>query len=706
MGSDAVRAFVASPLASDLHVVPPAPRAPHGGHAGPEVLQQAQKGATGSSATNHGTLALGAGVAVAVGAMVRGHRTAKRGKKARDSSRATVTATATATATAVGAWSKGFVSAGQVAQSPPSSTDKPKETTAGPVSSAAEVKAADTGSVPLSFEAGRSKQETGQDRVFHWLGRGPAHGSDLFESLHRHFPNALPGSVVHLRSKGILQGEFGFTPSNTLLGTSFCPDEINHQNVDLATLARNHWGRVFPMGGIGGAPYVGETGFVAFSSHVAKDGNIIVIFGPHVGISEKGEVGKYLRDGQSKHSSACGAVIGAYNACMCGGVDVGKGNDFSEYDMQMDEIIAEFASHAAAISKSENVMASCAYHAWEMVKDRMLKIVNTKFGSGKLVLIGGIQINMPYPANEDYFLPLMFEMRQEGQASKDLMHYLSDVSTQQDLKRAPWAAHTAQTETFAWLSWSPPVASPVCKAMQTYFPGALPGQAVHQRTLRIVERYGFEEKNTIFGTSLCPDEINNESFGLPVLMQEYWGEVFPMGGISGAPFAGKTGFKAFSSHVAENGHIVVLFGPHVAISASGEVGYCLRSGQHGESTACGAVIGAYKACCQGWSPGAATAGAYDRQMDWIKQQIAPHARAIGTSANPYAALAYQSYEMVKDKIFSVVNNDFGSGYLCLVGGIQINLPDGMDDHFLPCTFELRRAGDCPIDLLSELKDVS
>eukprot|EP00401_Gymnodinium_catenatum_P037450 CAMPEP_0117485922 /NCGR_PEP_ID=MMETSP0784-20121206/15212_1 /TAXON_ID=39447 /ORGANISM="" /LENGTH=701 /DNA_ID=CAMNT_0005280519 /DNA_START=74 /DNA_END=2176 /DNA_ORIENTATION=- len=701
MTHDAVRAFLASPLASDLHDVPSALTARHGGHAVPEVFQQAHTGAICPSC-NRGTLAVG--VVAMVGAMVRGHQAAKRGKKARDSARATVTATMTT----IGAWSKGFIPSGQAVKSPTSPVekpketavgsvsfvDKPKETVVGSVSSVAETKETVVCSVPLSFETRRHKQETGQDRVFHWLGRGPAPGSALFESLHKHFPNALPGSAMHLRSTRVLQDEFGFFPSNTLLGTSFCPDEINNQNVDLTTLARKHWGRVFPMGGIGGAPYVGETGFVAFSSHVAKDGNIVVIFGPHVGISEKGEVGAYLRDGQSKHSSACGAVIGAYKACMCGGVDVGKGNEFSEYDMQMDEIKAEFAPHAAAISQAENVMASCAYQAWEMVKDRMLKIVNTKFGSGKLVLIGGIQINMPYPTNEDYFLPMMFEMRQEGQSSKDLMHYLADFSTQQDLKRAPWAAYTAQAETFAWLSWSPSRESPVYRALQTYFPGALPGQAVHQRTLRIFGRYGFEDKNTIFGTSLCPDEINNESFGLPVLMQEFWGEVFPMGGISGAPFAGKTGFKAFSSHVAEDGNIIVLFGPHVAISATGEVGYCHRSGQDKQSTACGAVIGAYKACRQGWSPSAATAGAYDRQMDWIKQQIAPHARAIATSENPYAALAYQSYEMVKDKIFSVVNNDFGSGYLCLVGGIQINLPDGMDDHFLPCTFELRRAGDC------------
>mmetsp|Transcript_98679 Transcript_98679/g.254943 ORF Transcript_98679/g.254943 Transcript_98679/m.254943 type:complete len:301 (+) Transcript_98679:1-903(+) len=300
---------------------------------------------------------------------------------------------------------------------------------------------------------------------------------------------------------------------------------------------------------------------------------------------------------------------------------------------------------------------------------------------------------------------MMFEVRQEGQPTLDLMQFFFDSSTQQDLKVSPWASTSAQREVFTWLSWSPPAFSPVFLSMQRYFPGALPGRAAHERSLKIAERFGFTADNTILGTSVCPDEINNESLDLPVLMQDHWGEVFPMGGISGAPFAGKTGFKAFSSHVAENGNIMIVFGPHVAISESGEVGMCLRKGQTDESTACGAVIGAYKAAMAG-DTGSAVAGAYDMQMDWIKRQIAPHVKGIARAENPMAALAHQSYSMVRDKIYDVVNNDFGSGYLCLIGGIHINLPPPMEDHFLPCTFEMRRAGDETLDLLLDMKEFS
>merc|ERR1719401_1057231 len=101
-----------------------------------------------------------------------------------------------------------------------------------------------------------------------------------------------------------------------------------------------------------------------------------------------------------------------------------------------------------------------------------------------------------------------------------------------------------------------------------------------------------------------------------------------------------------------------MFGPHVAISETGEVGQCLRQGQSGESTACGAVIGAYNACKAGFDP-ADPSESYDLQMDWIKAQIAPHVNGISRTENPMASLAHQSYDMVKQSIFECVNNDFG-----------------------------------------------
>jgi hypothetical protein len=51
------------------------------------------------------------------------------------------------------------------------------------------------------------------------------------------------------------------------------------------------------MGGLGGLPFVGKTGFKAYSSHVPKDGHIFILFAPHVGIAEDGLIGRYSRPG-------------------------------------------------------------------------------------------------------------------------------------------------------------------------------------------------------------------------------------------------------------------------------------------------------------------------------------------------------------------------------------------------------------------------
>jgi len=129
----------------------------------------------------------------------------------------------------------------------------------------------------------------------------------------------------------------------------------------------------------------------------------------------------------------------------------------------------------------------------------------------------------------------------------------------------------------------------------------------------------------------------------------------------------------------------------------------LRDGQADHSAACGAVIGAYKHCCACQNGGVEEeVDDLDMQMNWIKHQLSPHCGRVSEHENPMAALAHQAYEMVKAKTVGVVNNDFGTGYLVLIGGIQINMPKPCEDHFLPLMFEIRKKGFDTEDLLDTL----
>jgi len=164
------------------------------------------------------------------------------------------------------------------------------------------------------------------------------------------------------------------------------------------------------MGGIGGAPYVGKTGFMAFSHHVPDDGHVMVFFGPHVAVSEDGQLGKYKRIGQAGLSGACGAVLAAHNSA-CAGTSF----DDMETDMQETWLFREVEKQHDTIKAAEFPIAALTHAAFDACKQKLLGIVNHNYGPGYLILLGGIQINMPAPY-EDAFQPLFFQVSNKNQS--------------------------------------------------------------------------------------------------------------------------------------------------------------------------------------------------------------------------------------------------------------------------------------------------
>ena len=77
-------------------------------------------------------------------------------------------------------------------------------------------------------------------------------------------------------------------------------------------------GSAFTWGGSLGFHFTGKTGFKAFASHKPTNGHIVICYGPHVGISPDGEVGKFHRRRQSHLITACGACVGALAAAESG----------------------------------------------------------------------------------------------------------------------------------------------------------------------------------------------------------------------------------------------------------------------------------------------------------------------------------------------------------------------------------------------------
>jgi len=571
-----------------------------------------------------------------------------------------------------------------------------------------------------------------------WLGWGPVPRSPSFEALHTNFPGSCPSTLIFSRVQRIL-AEQGVRTDNTLYGQSICPDEINNEKGGLADRFKDMFGEVFPLGGISGTPFVGKTGFKAFSSHAPDDGNVFVLYGPHIAISEVGEVGKYLRVGQSKESTACGALIAAYNSCCAGE----HGDEHVDsMDMQQSWLREQMAPFAGDIARAPDPIAALMIYSFELVHQKMMEIVNTDFGTGKLILLGGLQINMSEGC-EDHFCPFKFEVLSAGKPPVDLMDMtfcsaqltaevgdtISGISRQETPSdwvnslsgpsrqegatdaevrmsvaklglQSQVASHALGHQLFfSWLGFSPNTGTRCERSLNRNFPGTLPGSVVYSRVQRSLNRLDLDEANTLYGQSICPDEINNQPGTIAHLFIQHFGKFFPLGGIGAAPFVGKTGFGAFSAHVPKDGNIFIMYGPHIGVAESGEVGKYLRQGQDQESTACGALIAAYNSCCAG-KHGKAHEDSLDLQQNWLRAALLPHTDDISRTENPMAALAMHSYEVVHEKMMSIVNTNFGSGKLVLLGGVQINTPSGFEDHFCPLNFQILQEGQPAEDLMS------
>ena len=185
------------------------------------------------------------------------------------------------------------------------------------------------------------------------------------------------------------------------------------------------------------------------------------------------------------------------------------------------------------------------------------------------------------------------------------------------------------------------------ETLEKYFKGAMTGKQTEQMLFNRLQGLGFTAENTLFADCSCPDEINHDDpeEDITSLMHTRWGEMFPLGGLAGFPFTGKTGWGAFSSHCPVDGNIVVLFAPHVGVDCDGNVGKVTRDGQSHASSACGAAIGALGAVSTDPKSANFQNGYHDHQMDCIKHFLAPHVDKIKNSENEQAALVFKMYEI-------------------------------------------------------------
>ena len=245
------------------------------------------------------------------------------------------------------------------------------------------------------------------------------------------------------------------------------------------------------------------------------------------------------------------------------------------------------------------------------------------------------------------------------------------------------------------------------KSLNAYFPGSITNSEITYRMTKVLRSRGYNEKNTIIGSSLCSDEINDTSSSFVTTLAKKvtslgYGGVFNLGGLGGLPFVGTSGFGAFTSHTPKNGKIIIIFGPHVGVSNDGVIGKVERVGKVAPSTSCGAAVGAYKALMAGTVDYNAPLGTRDFQEEYIiqnlRKKLGPLAEVEkkgGDGSVTY--VTQQMYNLVWDIMrFNVETFASKPGFwdscteVILLGGIVVNRGHGVnlvggDDFFQPLT---------------------
>eukprot|EP00563_Minutocellus_polymorphus_P002449 CAMPEP_0181036654 /NCGR_PEP_ID=MMETSP1070-20121207/8982_1 /TAXON_ID=265543 /ORGANISM="Minutocellus polymorphus, Strain NH13" /LENGTH=383 /DNA_ID=CAMNT_0023114315 /DNA_START=13 /DNA_END=1164 /DNA_ORIENTATION=+ len=227
--------------------------------------------------------------------------------------------------------------------------------------------------------------------------------------------------------------------------------------------------------------------------------------------------------------------------------------------------------------------------------------------------------------------------------------------------------------------------------IEEVFPGAKSNKKLVKEVASALKELGYG-KDSLVATSLCADEVNRV---LEEDLSKAFGDNFSMGGLAGFPFGGITSFGAMASHIPDGGSCLVVFGPHVGVDSTGKVGTVERRGRANGGACCGSAVAA-----SGYVSGVHTGQAskygppetaIDAQQNFVGTMLLPYAAHLEKAADKMVDLPYALYDAQKKMVDEIVTTGAGSvadGKVSVLGGIQVNTPDGESDYFLPLSFEV------------------
>ncbi|NVJ89625.1 MAG: hypothetical protein HWD82_09325 [Flavobacteriaceae bacterium] len=218
------------------------------------------------------------------------------------------------------------------------------------------------------------------------------------------YPNARDAKDTSIHFLGKMQIDHKIDVSKVLMATSVCSDDIN---VPSTTFFNVLFGP-FVMGGLGGLPFVGKTGMTAFSHHIPDEGSAFIFYGPHIGITLDGELGKMYRPRMEETGSSCGALMLALSRLKDNKYKPVI-NDDDYQQMKLEESLLPYREEILSSNNQAKAITEATYKIIDKKIHEYIKDCKDEFHVDKVTLLGGIIINTDYGL-DDYFDAKNFEV--------------------------------------------------------------------------------------------------------------------------------------------------------------------------------------------------------------------------------------------------------------------------------------------------------
>lgn len=205
----------------------------------------------------------------------------------------------------------------------------------------------------------------------------------------KEYPNAETGENVTEKYLFFLEKEYRSDLTKMLFATSLCSDDVN-----ISTNFRKVLARPFTLGGLGGLPYSGITGMVSFAHHIPDGGDAFIFYGPHIGITDNGELGKMKRPGQTRLTNSCGALMLALERLQQKTeVYVPIHSELDYQQVLLEQTVMPYKQRILEAEDPKKEITEIFYEEIHKKLQLLVKISKKEFQCPRIFLLGGIIIN-------------------------------------------------------------------------------------------------------------------------------------------------------------------------------------------------------------------------------------------------------------------------------------------------------------------------